>query len=330
MAKGEQSLAARRVCIMGLTTAEAGVPEIVGTSAIIRKVISLIDKVASSDCCVLIEGESGTGKELLARRLCAKSPRKNKPFIPINCAGISETLFESQFFGHVRGAFTGAEQSMLGLVRTADSGTLFLDEVGEIPLNLQPKLLRVIQEQEVMPIGKPIPIKVDTRFIAGTNRNLRELVQHGKFRQDLYFRLNIVRVEVPPLRHRLEDLPLLLDHFANHYARHYKRKEICISSTIRKLLMSYPWPGNVREVAAWVERLYATGLEAEVLVEALLIESEEKQEKLPIDGLSLRQLERCAIEQAMDRTDFNQRKAARLLKVHRATLARKLKKHGLT
>ncbi|HEY4761546.1 MAG TPA: sigma-54 dependent transcriptional regulator [Thermoguttaceae bacterium] len=315
---------------MGLTARpEVGIPEIVGSSETLLNAVKLTDKVASSDCCVLIEGECGTGKELFARRLCAKSPRRNKPFIPVNCAGISESLFESQFFGHVRGAFTGAEQNMLGLVRTADEGTLFLDEVGEIPLNLQPKLLRVIQEQEVMPIGKPIPIKVNTRFIAGTNRNLREMVNQGKFRQDLFFRINIVRVDVPPLRHRSEDIPLLLDHFAAHYARHYKRKEIFISPAVRSLLVGYSWPGNVRELAAWVERLYATGLETEVLVEALLVESEQMQEKLPIDGMSLRQLERCAIEQAMDKADFNQRKAARMLQVHRATLARKIKKHKL-
>jgi transcriptional regulator with GAF, ATPase, and Fis domain len=251
------------------TRPEIGVPNIIGATQIILDVVSLIDKVALSDCCVLIEGESGTGKELIARRLCAKSPRKNKPFIPVNCAGISDSLFESQFFGHVRGAFTGAEQSTLGLVRSADCGTLFLDEIGEIPLNLQPKLLRVIQEQEVMPIGKPIPLKVDTRFIAGTNRNLRELVEKGRFRQDLYFRLNIVRVVVPPLRQRADDIPLLLDHFAAHYARHYKREEIIIPPAVRSLLASYLWPGNIRELAAWVERLYATGLDAEVLVEAL-------------------------------------------------------------
>ena len=212
---------------MSVTTRPvSGVPEIVGVSKAIQEVVRLIDTVAASDCCVLIEGESGTGKELLARRLCLKSNRRDKPFIPVNCAGISESLFESQFFGHVRGAFTGAEQSMLGLVRTADAGTLFLDEVGEIPLNLQPKLLRVIQEQEVMPVGKPIPVKVNTRFIAGTNRNLREMAQRGRFRQDLYFRLNIVRVVVPPLRDRSEDVGPLLDHFSAHYARLYKMPPI--------------------------------------------------------------------------------------------------------
>jgi transcriptional regulator with PAS, ATPase and Fis domain len=311
------------------TQSGSSVPEIVGVSKSIKEVVRLIDTVATSDCCVLIEGESGTGKELLARRLCLKSNRCDKPFIPVNCAGISESLFESQFFGHVRGAFTGAEQSMLGLVRTADSGTLFLDEIGEIPLNLQPKLLRVIQEQEVLPVGKPIPVKVNTRFIAGTNRNLRELSQRGRFRQDLYFRLNIVHVVVPPLRNRTEDVGPLLDHFTLHYARLYKAKPITIPSAIRSLLVGYTWPGNVRELAAWVERLYATGLEPEVLLESLLVENNfSSQNQLP--DLNLNHLERRAIAQAMDQADFNQRKAARLLQVHRATLARKLKKHGMT
>lgn len=312
----------------GTIRSVAGIPEIVGISKAIKEVVRLVDTVAGSDCCVLIEGESGTGKELLARRLCLKSPRREKPFIPVNCAGISPALFESQFFGHVRGAFTGAEQSMLGLVRTADSGTLFLDEIGEIPLNLQPKLLRMIQEQEVQPVGKPIPIKVNTRFIAGTNRNLRELVDRGRFRQDLYFRLNIVRVVVGPLRERSEDVGPLLDHFTAHYARLYKMPPIAISPPIRTLLVGYAWPGNVRELAAWVERLYATGLEPEILLESLLLEGKSPHDG-KLDDLSLRHLERRAIAQAMDQSDFNQRKAARLLQVHRATLSRKLKKHGM-
>lgn len=303
-------------------------PEIVGVSKAIKEVIRLIDTVAASDCCVLIEGESGTGKELLARRLCLKSNRRDKPFIPINCAGISASLFESQFFGHVRGAFTGAEQSTLGLIRTADSGTLFLDEVGEIPLRLQPKLLRVIQEQEVMPIGKPIPVKVNTRFIAGTNRNLRELALKGRFRHDLFYRLNIVRVVVPPLRERAEDIGPLLEHFVAHYARLYKTSPVVIPLAVRSVLLGYVWPGNVRELAAWVERLYATGLDAEVLLESLLIESD-APDQTPLDDLNLQHLERRAIAKAMDQSNFNQRKAAHLLQVHRATLARKLKKHGM-
>ena len=286
-----------------------------------------------SDCCVLIEGESGTGKELLARRLCAKSHRADKPLIPVNCAGISPSLFESQFFGHVRGAFTGAEQNMLGVIRSADGGTVFLDEIAEIPMNLQPKLLRVIQEHEVMPIGNPVPIKVDARFIAGTNRNLLALVRRGEFRQDLYYRLNIVRVEVAPLRKRPEDIPPLLEHFTRFYAKQYHCEPAPVSAALRSILVTYPWPGNVRELAAWVERLYATGLDPAVLVEMLLVEAEPSREAGPVDGpngLNLEQVERRTIVQAMDLADSNQRKAARMLHVHRATLARKLKKHKLT
>ena len=315
----------------GTARKEDGFPLIVGISKAIREVIRLTDNVAKSDCCVLIEGDSGTGKELLARRIWAKSPRKQRPFIPVNCAGISEALFESQFFGHVRGAFTGAEQNMLGVVRTAEGGTVFLDEISEISLNLQPKLLRVLQEQEVMPVGKPIPLKVDARFIVGTNRNLREMVSRGEFRQDLYYRLNIVRIVVPPLRDRPEDVPALLEHFTARHATRYKCDRIVLGEDIRFFLSDYPWPGNVRELESWVERLYATGLTPEVLTEMLLAEGEfDIAKTLPSKELmSLKQVERRAIVQAMERSDFNQRKAAHMLQIHRATLARKLKKHNL-
>ncbi len=294
-----------------------------------REVLDLVDRVASSDCCVLIEGESGTGKELIARRLWNKSRRRDAAFIPVNCAGISETLFESQFFGHVRGAFTGAEQNMLGVVRTADGGTVFLDEVCDIPLALQPKLLRVLQEQEVMPVGKPIPVKVDTRFLAGTNRNLADMVRQGTFRRDLYHRLNIVRVVLPPLRERTEDVPALLEHFSRRFAEHYCRELIDVSQAVRSLLIGYSWPGNVRELAAWIERLYVTGLSPEVLVEMLLGEVELGAAPSSAGSASLQQVERQAIVHALERSNFNQRKAARMLQVHRATLARKLKKHRL-
>ncbi|MGA2620844.1 MAG: sigma-54 dependent transcriptional regulator [Thermoguttaceae bacterium] len=304
----------------------------VGVSRAIHDVLRMVDQVAATDCCVLIEGESGTGKELIARRLCAKSPRRDRPFIPVNCAGISEALFESQFFGHVRGAFTGAEQTMLGVVRTAEGGTVFLDEVCEIPLGLQPKLLRVLQEQEVMPVGKPVPVKVDARFLAGTNRNLAEMVRCGAFRRDLYHRLNIVRVVLPALRDRLEDVPVLLDYFAQLAANRYHQPVIVLSPQVRELLMQYSWPGNVRELAAWVERLYVTGLTPEVLLDMLFGESSDLSaavSSLP-QGLSLKQAERRAIVRALEQSDFNQRKAARMLQVHRATLARKLKTHKLT
>jgi two-component system, NtrC family, response regulator HydG len=306
------------------------IPRIVGNSQAMRNVLHLVDTVALSDCSVLIEGESGTGKELLARRLCAKSRRSNGPMIPVNCASISPALFESQFFGHVRGAFTGAEQTMLGLVRSADGGTLFLDEVAEIPLNLQSKLLRVLQEQEVMPVGQSISVKVNTRFIAGTNRSLRDMVARGEFRQDLYYRLNIVRVSVPPLRERPEDIPSLLDYFSARFAERYQKQEVAISSAVRGILMSYAWPGNIRELAAWVERLYAIGLEPEVLVEMLLIDAGASPMNNASGIVSLEEVERRAIVQAMDASESNQRQAAHLLHIHRATLARKLKKHHLT
>jgi transcriptional regulator with GAF, ATPase, and Fis domain len=312
-----------------LTQSSGGVPVIIGISKAIREVLQLVDQVAPSDCCVLIEGESGTGKELIARRLCANSRRHDRPFIPVNCAGISEGLFESQFFGHVRGAFTGAEQNMLGVIRTAEGGTVFLDEVCDIPIPLQPKLLRVLQEQEVMPVGKPIPIKVDTRFLAGTNRNLSEMVREGAFRRDLYHRLNIVRVVLPPLRERVEDIAVLLDHFIRLFAQRYEREPVAIVQPLYNLLFDYSWPGNVRELAAWVERLYVTGLGPEVLLEMLLGDGDGAAAPSSPDGLTLQQAERRAIVHAMEQANFNQRKAARMLQVHRATLSRKLRKHRL-
>jgi transcriptional regulator with GAF, ATPase, and Fis domain len=315
---------------MNETTLSSGeAPVIVGVSTAIQEVLDMVDRVASSTCCVLIEGESGTGKELIARRLWARGNRVEQPFIPVNCAGISETLFESQFFGHVRGAFTGAEQNMLGVIRTADGGTVFLDEVSEIPLTLQPKLLRVLQEQEVMPVGRPIPIKVDTRFLAGTNRNLADMVRVGQFRRDLYHRLNIVRIVLPPLRERSEDVPSLLEHFARVFADRYRRKPIALSSAVRSALIDYSWPGNVRELCAFVERLYVTGLTPEVLMQMLLNEMEPGA-TVPADpSASLDHVERQSIVKALEQANFNKRKAARLLQVHRATLARKLKQHNL-
>jgi DNA-binding NtrC family response regulator len=312
-----------------LKVTATGVPIIVGVSKAIHDVLQLVDQVAVTDCCVLIEGESGTGKELIARRLFAKSRRADQPFIPVNCAGVSESLFESQFFGHVRGAFTGAEQTMLGVFRTADGGTVFLDEICEFPLSLQPKLLRVLQEQEVMPVGKPVPVKVNTRFVAGSNQNLAEMVRLGTFRRDLYHRLNIVRVHLPALRERPEDISPLLDHFLRVSADRYQRPRMVVSPQVRAVLANYAWPGNIRELTAWVERLYVTGLSPEILVDMLMGESGQTSSSFPAGQLTLKQAERQAIVQAMENANFNQRKAARMLQVHRATLARKLRSHKL-
>jgi DNA-binding NtrC family response regulator len=219
---------------------------------------------------------------------------------------------------------------MLGVIRTADGGTVFLDEICDFPMALQPKLLRVLQEQEVMPVGKPIPVKVDTRFLAGTNRSLAEMVRQGTFRRDLYHRLNVVRVILPPLRERAEDVPELLEHFSHIFAERYHQPPVSVSQSVRAVLASYPWPGNIRELCAWVERLYVTGLSPEILAEMLLGEIKSNDTPPPdAEMRSLEQAERDVLLEALKRSNFSQRKAAEMLQVHRATLSRMLKKHNL-
>ncbi|MCK4601507.1 MAG: sigma-54-dependent Fis family transcriptional regulator, partial [Phycisphaerae bacterium] len=233
---------------------------LIGVSPLFKQVLSVVDAVAANDCVVLLEGESGTGKELLARRIHYGSVRLDNPFIPVNCPGISETLFESQFYGHVKGAFTGANTDTLGVVRAAEGGTLLLDEVGELPLHLQPKLLRLLQEREVTPVGASRPIPVNTRFVASTNRSLAKSVSEGKFRSDLYHRLNVVRIVVPPLRNRPEDIEPLLDYYLEFYAKHYNMPIRELSKSLRNRLRGYPWSGNVRELCGYIERLYAANV----------------------------------------------------------------------
>jgi transcriptional regulator with PAS, ATPase and Fis domain len=201
---------------------DAGGHVLVGKSLLFQQVLSVVDAVAGNDCVVLLEGESGTGKELVARRIHELSRRAQGPFIPVNCPGIGESLFESQFYGHVKGAFTGATTDTLGVVRASKGGTLLLDEVGELDLHLQPKLLRLLQEREVTPVGASKPIPVDARFIASTNRSLAKCVAEGVFRNDLYHRLNVVRIEIPPLRSRPEDIEQLLDYYLQYFSDRYK------------------------------------------------------------------------------------------------------------
>ena len=306
---------------------------VIGQSVAMQDIAGLVDQVAHSDCPVLIEGESGTGKELIARRLHSRAARGDKPFIPVNCAGVGEGIFESQFFGHIRGAFTGAEQTMLGLVRAADEGTLFLDEVGEIPLRMQAKLLRVLQDGEVLPVGTTEPQSVRTRFVAATNRDLRREVEEGRFRKDLYYRLNIVRIEIPPLRDRPEDVEPLLKHFLSRFAERYGRPAIAILPHVLRALQKYDWPGNVRELAGWVERLFVTGFDQERLVAELVggggRPSAAPAEPVPPRVMALEEAERWAIRQALEHTGRNVNKAAELLRIHRTTLWRKLRQHGI-
>jgi transcriptional regulator with PAS, ATPase and Fis domain len=315
---------------------------LIGISNLFQQVLRVVDAVAENDCVVLLEGESGTGKELLARRIHYRSIRNIHPFIPVNCAGISENLFESQFYGHVKGAFTGANSDTLGIVRAAQNGTLLLDEVGDLPIHLQPKLLRLLQEREVTPVGAARPIEVDVRFVASTNRNLAKSVALGEFRSDLYHRLNIVRVVVPPLRTRPEDVEPILDHYLDYHARQYRRPIRVLTPSLRRRLIEYPWPGNVRELCSYVERLYAANVPPMPPVAESWDDGYHRDPKplepapcrMPaVDNLpvycSLAQAETAAIKKALEMTGYNRSAAARLLAIHRSTLLRKLRTLGM-
>lgn len=227
---------------------------LIGRSVAMREVFALIKKVAPTDATVLIEGESGTGKELVARAIHQCSQRRDRPFVVFDCSAVPHDLLESELFGHVRGAFTGAVRSRKGVMEEASGGSLFLDEVGELPLDLQPKLLRAIETREVKPIGANTHIPVDVRIICATNRNLREAVEAGLFREDLYFRIAVMTIELPPLRRRTEDIPLLVEHFLEEICRACGRREVKIGWETMEKLKAYSWPGNVRELRNFLER----------------------------------------------------------------------------
>jgi two-component system response regulator HydG len=234
---------------------DGAAPEgLVGSSAPMREVVRMIEAVAYSATTVLVTGESGTGKELVARALHAKSPRKSHPFVALNCGALTETLLESELFGHVRGAFTGAQRDQRGLFDAADGGTIFLDEIGDIPLSTQVRLLRVLQEGEIKRVGSADSLKVDVRVIAATHRDLPKLVKAGKFREDLFYRLNVINIPLPPLRDRVDDVPLLAHHFLRRYAERLGKRVRTLAPETVELLCGYRWPGNVRELENAVER----------------------------------------------------------------------------
>lgn len=227
---------------------------IIGDSPAIKNVFRMIEKVAHSSSNILITGKSGTGKELVARAIHQNSPRAEAPFVPINCGAIPENLFESELFGFKKGAFTGATMDKDGVFRAANGGTLFLDEVGEIPIHIQVKLLRAIEEKEIKPIGSPASLKVDVRILSSTNKDLRKEIEEGNFREDLYYRLNIIDIHLPSLSERREDIPLLVNHFINKYNRELKRKVMGVDNETMKVLMNYNWKGEVRELENVIER----------------------------------------------------------------------------
>ena len=319
-------------------------PDITGESRAIRGVLNQIIKVAPTDSTVLVYGESGTGKELVAKNIYEHSIRKDKAFVKINCVAIPEELLESELFGHEKGSFTGASSRKLGKFEIADGGTIFLDEIGDMSLRLQAKILRVLQEREFDRVGGTNPIKVDVRFIAATNKNLEELVKDGKFREDLFYRLNVFVINIPPLRNRIEDIPLLVDSFyENSSLKHVKLSPKALSE-----LMDYSWPGNIRELQNVIERamvlcedgseIESNHLPSNIANEVLKRPSqivtdfspEENSEGIfPIDE-ELRKFEKSILIGALRKAGGVQIKAAKLLGINARSVAHRIKKHNIT
>ena len=315
--------------------------EVIADSPLMREVVNFVRRVAASEAStILLEGENGTGKDLIAKTLHYQSLRQAEPFIAINCAAIPETLLESELFGYEKGAFTDAKAQKKGIFELADKGTLFLDEIGEIPLMLQAKLLRVLEEQNFRRLGGLKDIQVDLRVIAATNKNLREAVREGAFRQDLYFRLNVIQIEIPPLRERPEDVLPMAKFFVEHYNRKFKRHVEGIADDSARLLLAHSWPGNVRELRNAVER--AMILEESSLIrpsslpisvtrpdgaQAMAVAAPAPE--IPSEGMSLEDSERHLLAKALEKTNGNQTQAARLLRITRDTLRYKMKKFNL-
>ena len=301
----------------------------VGESGPMRAVLDFVSRVAARESTVLVWGESGTGKELVARAIHVNSSRADKPFVAINCAAITETLLESELFGHEKGAFTGAVSQKKGKLEVADGGTVFLDEVGELAVPLQAKLLRVLQEREFERVGGTRPIKVDIRVVAATNRDLKEAARAGNFRQDLFYRLNVVSVRMPPLRERKEDIPLLANFFAVRFGEKVKRRVAGISPKARACLLQYQWPGNVRELENAIERAVVLGstelIQVEDLPEALVEETAAEGEPLTALHEGLREAKKQLIERAIEQAGGNYTDAAGILGVHPNHLFRLIK-----
>ncbi len=303
---------------------------IVGKSSKIRKIYDMIQTVAETDSTVLITGNSGTGKELVARALHFKSKRKNKPFVAVNCGAISENLIESELFGHKKGAFTGAVSDKEGFIKAADNGTLFLDEISELPLQLQVKLLRVLQEKEYTPVGTTASLSVNVRFIASTNRNLMEEIKAGKFREDLYYRLNVIEIDLPSLQEREEDIPLLADHFLDRYRKEMNKNIKGIDNEAMRALMNYEWKGEVRELENIIERAVIFCKNDFITIEDLPQVFRPKSELTDYSKIgsleeSVRRYEKDYILKALENNNFNKEKTAEVLQVGLSTLYRKLK-----
>jgi len=310
--------------------------EIIGQSEEMERVKKMILKVAGSSSTVMIRGESGVGKERVASAIHKASLRANEVFQAVNCAAINENLLESELFGHEKGSFTGAHTQKKGQFETADRGTLFLDEIGDLNISMQAKILRALQEKEIMRVGGTRPIKVDVRVIAATNRDLEAMVKDGRFREDLYYRLNIIPIVIPPLRNRRDDIAPLVDFFIAKHSASANRQIQGVTASARNLIMSYSWPGNVRQLESAIERAILLCEGEEIGVEDLPVEIRQEGSsaaafnfKLPPEGISFDEVERSLITQAMEQTNWNITRAAKLLGLSFRTLQYRLEKFGI-
>jgi DNA-binding NtrC family response regulator len=313
---------------------------IIGDSEKMHQIFETIEKVADTDSTILILGESGTGKELIAKAIHYNSYRREGPFIPVNCAAIPSELLESELFGHEKGAFTNAIRTRIGRFELANGGTVFLDEIGDMSPNLQSKLLRVLQERQFERIGGVKTVKIDIRIIAATHQDLKVAVEQGKFRQDLYYRLNVIPIQIPPLRERKSDIPLLVHHFLNHFNRSKKRKIEGINNEALNRFLEYLWPGNVRELENIIERIVILTNNDSITVQDLpeKIQTLSRDEQAPLfeipeEGISLdnalNEFEKKLILQALNKTGWIKNKAAQLLSLNRTTLIEKIKRQNL-
>jgi len=311
---------------------DLGLDFIVGQSPAMKKVFAKIRRAAPSDSTVLITGESGTGKELVARAIHLLSPRKDREFVPVDCSALVETLLESELFGHVKGSFTGAHQTKHGLFELANHGTFFFDEIANLSPNIQAKLLRVIQEREFMKVGSQKRIKLDIRIIASSNRDLKEAIKEGIFREDLYYRLSVIPIHLPPLRERPGDIPLLVEHFLQKYSQKVNREGTAISPRAMKLLSAYSWPGNVRELEHTIERIVILEDTEVIQPEHLPSFITQRQGEFQVfsdASYTLEDLGRRYIQFILRQTRGRRQEAARILGINRKTLTQKIKKYNL-
>jgi DNA-binding NtrC family response regulator len=299
-------------------------PELVGQSAPMQRIFEAIQTVGPTDATVLITGESGTGKELVARALHASSPRRFNPLVVIHCGALTETLLESELFGHEKGAFTGAQYRKKGNFEIAEGGTVFLDEVGDISLKTQTDLLRVLQEHEITRVGGTEPLRVDFRAVAATNKNLQALIEEGAFRPDLFYRLNVFGIQIPPLRERREDVPMLVDHFVRKFSLAMNKRIVRVTPAAMNLLQRYAWPGNVRELENAVERAMVVAQEAEIREQDFTLQAPPAE----APSATLEDVERAHILRVLEECGGNQTRAAERLDIDRVTLHNRLKKYG--